>query len=37
MEGIGYGEWDSVAVAEQGGILLALYVKEWAAFLETRG
>jgi ketosteroid isomerase-like protein len=37
MEGIGYGEWDSVAVAEQGGILLALYVEEWAAFLETRG
>jgi hypothetical protein len=37
MEGIEYGDWDSVAVAEQGGILLAVYVEEWAAFLETRG
>jgi hypothetical protein len=37
MEGIEFGDWDSVAAAEQGGILLALYVEEWAAFLETRG
>jgi ketosteroid isomerase-like protein len=37
MEGVEFGDWDSVAVAEQGGILLALYVEEWAAFLETRG
>jgi hypothetical protein len=37
MEGVEFGDWDSVAAAEQGGILLAQYVEEWAAFLKTRG
>jgi ketosteroid isomerase-like protein len=32
---VGFGGWDSVAEAEQSGILLAQYVAEWVAFLEA--
>jgi hypothetical protein len=34
-KGVEFGDWDSVAEAEQGGILRALYVADWAAFLEA--
>ncbi len=35
MEGVEFGDWTSVAEAEQGGTLLAQYVAEWAASLEA--
>lgn len=31
-----FGEWNSVAEAEQGGILRAQYVEEWLAFMEAQ-
>jgi hypothetical protein len=34
-QGVEYGDWNSVAEAQQGGILRAQYVKEWAAELEA--
>ncbi len=34
-EFVEFRDWDSVADAEQGGTLRALYVAEWAAFLEA--
>ena len=34
-EGVEYGDWDSVADAEQGGTLQAQHVAEWAADLEA--
>ena len=34
-DGVEYGDWDSVAEAEQGGKLRAQYVDEWAASLEA--
>lgn len=36
-KGIGFGDWDSVADAEQGGRLRAQYVAEWIAELEANG
>ncbi len=35
LEGVEYGDWDSVSEAEQGGTLRAQYVEEWAASLEA--
>ena len=37
LEGVEYGDWNSVAEAEAGGKLRAQYVDEWAASLETNG
>jgi ketosteroid isomerase-like protein len=34
-EFVGFGDWNSVAEAEQSGILRAQYVAEWVAFLEA--
>ena len=34
-QGVEFGDWNSVAEAEQGGTLRARYVEEWAASLET--
>ena len=34
-QGVEFGDWDSVAEAEQGGKLRAHYVDEWAASLEA--
>ena len=34
-EGVEYGDWNSVAEAEQGGTLRAQYADEWAAWLEA--
>ncbi len=31
------GPWDSVAQAEQGGVLRARYADEWVAYLEANG
>ena len=35
LEGVEFGDWNSVAEAEQGGKLRAQYVDEWAASLEA--
>jgi len=35
LGGVEYGDWNSVAEAEQGGKLRAQYVDEWAASLEA--
>jgi len=37
LEGVEFGDWNSVAEAEQGGKLRAQYVEEWAASLEANG
>ena len=34
-QGVGFGDWNSVAEAQQGGTLRAQYVAEWAADLEA--
>jgi hypothetical protein len=34
-QGVEYGDWNSVAEAEQGGTLRAQYAQEWAASLEA--
>ena len=34
-QGVEFGDWNSVAEAEQGGTLRAQYVAEWVAFLEA--
>jgi hypothetical protein len=34
-QGVEYGDWNSVAEAQQGGTLRAQYVQEWAASLEA--
>ncbi len=34
-EFVGFGDWNSVAEAEQSGILRAQYVSEWVAYLEA--
>ncbi len=34
-QGVEFGDWNSVAEAEQGGTLRAQYVQEWAASLEA--
>jgi hypothetical protein len=34
---VSFGNWDSIAEAEQEGILRALYADEWAAHLDTNG
>ncbi len=34
-QGVEFGDWNSVAEAEQGGILRAQYAAEWVAFLEA--
>jgi hypothetical protein len=34
---VSFGTWDSIAEAEQEGILRALYADEWAAHLDTNG
>ncbi len=35
LEGVGFGDWNSVAEAEAGGKLRAQYVDEWVASLEA--
>ena len=35
LEGVEFGDWESVAEAEAGGILRAQYVDEWVASLEA--
>jgi hypothetical protein len=34
-QGVEFGDWNSVAEAQQGGTLRAQYVAEWAADLEA--
>ncbi len=34
-QGVDYGDWNSVAEAEQGGTLRAQYVQEWVAYREA--
>ena len=34
-EFVGFGDWNSVAEAEQAGILRAQYVSEWVAYREA--
>lgn len=36
-QGVEFGDWSSVADAQQGGTLRAQYVAEWAAHLEANG